>query len=59
MSIYLLLYCNNLVLLFYAACRKVLEIGVVTWSLATAITPVVAGYMPGLVLSRILVTYSL
>ncbi|OQU89919.1 hypothetical protein SORBI_3002G293500 [Sorghum bicolor] len=35
--------------------RKVLEVGVVTWSLATAIVPVVAGFMPGLVLSRILV----
>ncbi|XP_066397693.1 probable anion transporter 6, chloroplastic [Miscanthus floridulus] len=35
--------------------RKVLEVGVVTWSLATAIIPVVAGFMPGLVLSRILV----
>ncbi|CAN6198876.1 unnamed protein product [Urochloa humidicola] len=35
--------------------RKVLEAGVVTWSLATAIIPAVAGFMPGLVLSRILV----
>ncbi|TKW34580.1 hypothetical protein SEVIR_2G314900v4 [Setaria viridis] len=35
--------------------RKVLEVGVVTWSLATATIPVVAGFMPGLVLSRILV----
>ncbi|CAN6205081.1 unnamed protein product [Urochloa humidicola] len=35
--------------------RKVLEVGVVTWSLATAIIPAVAGFMPGLVLSRILV----
>nr|CAB3457840.1 unnamed protein product [Digitaria exilis] len=35
--------------------RKVLEIGVVVWSLATAIIPAVAGFMPGLVLSRILV----
>ena len=43
--------------LFFADCRKVLEVGVVTWSLATAIIPVVAGFMPGLVLSRILVTY--
>ncbi|XP_034579442.1 probable anion transporter 5, chloroplastic isoform X3 [Setaria viridis] len=34
---------------------KVLEVGVVTWSLATATIPVVAGFMPGLVLSRILV----
>ncbi|RVW43797.1 putative anion transporter 6, chloroplastic [Vitis vinifera] len=36
-------------------CRKVLEIGVLTWSLATALVPVLAGFMPGLVLSRILV----
>lgn len=35
--------------------RKVLEIGVLTWSLATALVPVLAGFMPGLVLSRILV----
>ncbi|XP_025799297.1 probable anion transporter 6, chloroplastic isoform X1 [Panicum hallii] len=35
--------------------RKVLEVGVVIWSLATALIPVVAGFMPGLVLSRILV----
>lgn len=35
--------------------RRVLEIGVVAWSLATAIIPAVAGFMPGLVLSRILV----
>ncbi|KAJ1290759.1 hypothetical protein BS78_02G269400 [Paspalum vaginatum] len=35
--------------------RKVLGVGVVTWSLATAIIPAVAGFMPGLVLSRILV----
>ncbi|RLN33750.1 putative anion transporter 5, chloroplastic isoform X1 [Panicum miliaceum] len=35
--------------------RKVLAVGVVTWSLATALIPVVAGFMPGLVLSRILV----
>ncbi|CAL5072888.1 unnamed protein product [Urochloa decumbens] len=35
--------------------RKVLEVGVLTWSLATAIIPAVAGFMPGLVLSRILV----
>lgn len=43
--------------LFFADCREVLEVGVVTWSLATAIVPVVAGFMPGLVLSRILVNY--
>ncbi|KAA8535193.1 hypothetical protein F0562_030196 [Nyssa sinensis] len=35
--------------------RKVLEIGVLTWSLATALVPSVAGFMPGLVFSRILV----
>ncbi|XP_023521860.1 probable anion transporter 6, chloroplastic [Cucurbita pepo subsp. pepo] len=35
--------------------RKVLEIGVLTWSLSTALVPFLAGYMPGLILSRILV----
>ncbi|KAF8393126.1 hypothetical protein HHK36_021367 [Tetracentron sinense] len=35
--------------------RKVLEIGVLISSLATALVPSVAGFMPGLVLSRILV----
>ncbi|KAI6682330.1 hypothetical protein NL676_036211 [Syzygium grande] len=35
--------------------RKVLEIGVLAWSLSTALVPVFAGFMPGLVLSRILV----
>ncbi|XP_021277652.1 probable anion transporter 6, chloroplastic isoform X1 [Herrania umbratica] len=35
--------------------RKVLEIGVLAWSLATALVPVLAGFMPGLLLSRILV----
>ncbi|KAF5749587.1 anion transporter 6 chloroplastic isoform X1 [Tripterygium wilfordii] len=35
--------------------RKVLEIGVLIWSIATALLPSVAGFMPGLVLSRILV----
>ncbi|KAJ3678409.1 hypothetical protein LUZ60_002212 [Juncus effusus] len=35
--------------------RKVLEIGVLVWSLATAFVPVVAGFMPLLVLSRVLV----
>ncbi|KAI3422814.1 MFS domain-containing protein [Psidium guajava] len=35
--------------------RKVLEIGVLAWSLSTALVPVLAGFMPGLVLSRILV----
>ncbi|THG02329.1 hypothetical protein TEA_021171 [Camellia sinensis var. sinensis] len=37
--------------------RKVLEIGVLIWSLATALVPVLAGFMPGLVLSRILCLY--
>ncbi|KAL4301825.1 hypothetical protein GQ457_10G029950 [Hibiscus cannabinus] len=35
--------------------RKVIEIGVLAWSLATALVPVLAGFMPGLLLSRILV----
>ncbi|KAJ4950700.1 hypothetical protein NE237_027532 [Protea cynaroides] len=35
--------------------RQVLEIGVLSWSLATMLVPSVAGFMPGLVLSRILV----
>ncbi|KAA3490620.1 putative anion transporter 6, chloroplastic isoform X1 [Gossypium australe] len=35
--------------------RKVLEIGVLAWSLATALVPVLAGFMPGLLLSRVLV----
>ncbi|KAH6819174.1 phosphate transporter 4 [Perilla frutescens var. frutescens] len=35
--------------------RKVLEVGVLVWSLATALVPIVAGFMPGLVFSRILV----
>lgn len=35
--------------------RKVLAIGVLTWSLATALVPFLAGYMPGLIFSRILV----
>lgn len=35
--------------------RQVLAFGVLAWSLATAFIPVLAGYMPGLVLSRILV----
>ncbi|XP_043720466.1 probable anion transporter 6, chloroplastic isoform X2 [Telopea speciosissima] len=35
--------------------RQVLEIGVFSWSLATMLVPSVAGFMPGLVLSRILV----
>ncbi|GLU09602.1 hypothetical protein SLE2022_333010 [Rubroshorea leprosula] len=35
--------------------RKVLEIGVLAWSLATALVPLLAGFMPGLILSRIMV----
>ncbi|CAI9100900.1 OLC1v1038090C1 [Oldenlandia corymbosa var. corymbosa] len=35
--------------------RKVLQVGVLSWSVATALVPFVAGFMPGLVLSRILV----
>ncbi|KAK7330027.1 hypothetical protein VNO77_24212 [Canavalia gladiata] len=35
--------------------RNVLEIGVLIWSVATALVPFLAGYMPGLLLSRILV----
>lgn len=35
--------------------RKVLEIGVLAWSLATALVPILAGFMPGLLLSRVLV----
>ncbi|KAK0572357.1 hypothetical protein LWI29_030393 [Acer saccharum] len=38
--------------------RRVLQIGVLTWSLATALVPLVAGFMPGLVFSRILVCRS-
>lgn len=38
-----------------ANCRRVLKVGVLAWSLSTAIIPAVAGFMPGLVLSRILV----
>ncbi|XVE63645.1 hypothetical protein DITRI_Ditri07aG0036600 [Diplodiscus trichospermus] len=34
--------------------RKVLEIGVLAWSLATALVPVLAGFMPALLLTRIL-----
>ncbi|KAF7838812.1 putative anion transporter 6, chloroplastic isoform X1 [Senna tora] len=36
--------------------RKVLKIGVLAWSVATALVPILAGYMPGLVCSRILVS---
>ncbi|XP_057767949.1 probable anion transporter 6, chloroplastic isoform X2 [Salvia miltiorrhiza] len=35
--------------------RRILEVGVLVWSLATAMVPLLAGFMPGLVLSRILV----
>ncbi|CAN6251231.1 unnamed protein product [Urochloa humidicola] len=35
--------------------RKVLVAGIVAWSLATSVIPFVAGFLPGLVLSRILV----
>ncbi|KAJ6731841.1 SOLUTE CARRIER FAMILY 17 [Salix purpurea] len=35
--------------------KKVLQIGVLTWSVATALLPLLAGYMPGFVLSRVLV----
>ncbi|KAJ6992530.1 anion transporter 6 [Populus alba x Populus x berolinensis] len=35
--------------------RKVLKFGVLTWSVATALLPFLAGYMPGLMLSRVLV----
>ncbi|KAI3852411.1 hypothetical protein MKW92_018401 [Papaver armeniacum] len=35
--------------------RKVLEVGVLMWSLATICVPFAAGFMPALVLSRILV----
>lgn len=36
-------------------CRNVLKIGVLTWSLATALVPSLSGFMPGLLLSRIMV----
>ncbi|GAB4832773.1 Probable anion transporter 6, chloroplastic [Ancistrocladus abbreviatus] len=35
--------------------RQVLAVGVLAWSLATTLVPALAGFMPGLVLSRILV----
>ncbi|KAL1813151.1 hypothetical protein DCAR_0625445 [Daucus carota subsp. sativus] len=35
--------------------RVVLQYGVLVWSLATACVPLLAGFMPGLVLSRVLV----
>lgn len=35
--------------------RIILQFGVLAWSIATALVPLVAGFMPGLVFSRILV----
>lgn len=35
--------------------RNVLVVGVLIWSVATALVPFLAGYMPGLILTRILV----
>nr|XP_043624217.1 probable anion transporter 6, chloroplastic [Erigeron canadensis] len=35
--------------------RVILQFGVLAWSLATALVPLVAGFMPGLVFTRILV----
>nr|GMC58629.1 pentatricopeptide repeat-containing protein At5g66520-like [Ipomoea batatas] len=35
--------------------RKVLEVGVLVWSLATALVPILSGFMPALIFSRILV----
>ncbi|KAG0461700.1 hypothetical protein HPP92_021678 [Vanilla planifolia] len=35
--------------------RKVLEVGVMSWSLATMLVPLVAGFFAGIVISRILV----
>eukprot|EP00252_Welwitschia_mirabilis_P000299 TRINITY_DN10336_c0_g1_i1.p1 TRINITY_DN10336_c0_g1~~TRINITY_DN10336_c0_g1_i1.p1 ORF type:complete len:239 (-),score=29.74 TRINITY_DN10336_c0_g1_i1:92-808(-) len=35
--------------------KKVLELGVLIWSFATALVPVAAGLIPGLIISRILV----
>ncbi|KAK4481946.1 hypothetical protein RD792_012859 [Penstemon davidsonii] len=35
--------------------RRVLQFGVLAWSLATALVPLLAGFMPGLIFSRILV----
>ncbi|XP_076902210.1 putative anion transporter 6, chloroplastic [Bidens hawaiensis] len=35
--------------------REILQFGVLAWSLATALVPLVAGFMPGLVFSRVLV----
>ncbi|KAK6126912.1 hypothetical protein DH2020_039342 [Rehmannia glutinosa] len=47
-------YCSNTLTAGVSEC-KVLEVGVLVWSLATALVPVVAGFMPGLIFSRILV----
>ncbi|XP_010250273.1 PREDICTED: probable anion transporter 6, chloroplastic isoform X2 [Nelumbo nucifera] len=35
--------------------RKILEVGVFSWSVATILVPLVSGFLPGLVFSRILV----
>lgn len=43
--------------IFVQIYRKVLEVGVLVWSLATAVVPVVAGFMPALLLSRVLVIF--
>ncbi|GAY37380.1 hypothetical protein CUMW_028560 [Citrus unshiu] len=40
---------------FETLIKKVLQTGVLIWSLATALLPLLAGFMPGLVLSRVLV----
>ena len=53
-----LIHCHSH-LLSVLCFRKVLEVGVLTWSLATALVPLLAGYMPGLILTRILVCKSL
>ncbi|KAK9987056.1 hypothetical protein SO802_032007 [Lithocarpus litseifolius] len=49
------LHVDSTPLLFATWIRKVLEIGVLTWSLATAFVPLLAGFMPGLILLRILI----
>lgn len=36
--------------------RTVLEVGVLIWSVATALVPFLGGYMPGLLLTRVLVS---
>ncbi|KAK4391542.1 putative anion transporter 6, chloroplastic [Sesamum angolense] len=46
---------ENDVLIDQKYTRKVLEVGVLVWSLATALVPLLAGFMPGLIFSRILV----